>query len=89
MVCPSTLLGNWEREAAKHTPGLYVRRFHGAGSGTAVETAEAADVVLTTYGTLLRDEGLRRIRWHRVVLDEAQAMKNGSPAPSVGALACP
>ncbi|WP_019633108.1 DEAD/DEAH box helicase [Actinomadura atramentaria] len=81
LVGPMSLVGNWQREAAKFTPKLRVYVHHGTGrrrGADLVETAGAADLVLTTYGTAARDaDALAAVEWHRVVCDEAQALKNG------------
>ncbi|SCL38045.1 non-specific serine/threonine protein kinase [Micromonospora rhizosphaerae] len=82
LVCPMSLVGNWQREAARFTPGLRVHVHHGAervrGEGF-VAAAHAADLVLTTYSVAARDAvALAGIDWHRVVVDEAQAIKNAS-----------
>ncbi|MCF6475571.1 DEAD/DEAH box helicase [Nonomuraea sp. MG754425] len=75
LVCPMSLIGNWQREAARFAPGLRVYVHHGSGRDAA--GIEHADLVITTYGTAHRDlETLRRHEWHRVVCDEAQAIKN-------------
>lgn len=75
-----SLVGNWQREAAKFAPGLRVYAHHGGGRcrGDAFDERVAdSDVVVTTYATAVRDiEQLAERRWHRVVLDEAQAVKN-------------
>ena len=80
VIAPPAVVGNWASEAARFTPGLRVTIHHGASRATADEIADevaAADMVITTYGTALRDlEELSEVRWHRVVLDEAQAIKN-------------
>ncbi|WP_238335053.1 DEAD/DEAH box helicase [Kribbella amoyensis] len=76
VVCPASLLGNWEREVQRFAPGTPVRRFHGPG-----RTVEGADrgFVLTTYGTLRRDAAkLAAHRWGLLVADEAQHVKNPS-----------
>ncbi|MER5466724.1 DEAD/DEAH box helicase [Streptomyces sp. NPDC002668] len=76
VVCPASLLGNWEREVGRFAPGTPVRRFHGTG-----RTLEGADsgFVLTTYGTMRLDaERLGAHRWSTVVADEAQHVKNPS-----------
>ncbi|MGC5018298.1 SNF2-related protein [Micromonospora sp. DT47] len=82
LVCPMSLVGNWQREAAKFTPGLRVHVHHGAdrARGAAFEEAvHAADLVLTTYSVAARDAvALASVGWHRVVVDEAQAIKNAS-----------
>src|SRR5690606_685104 len=75
LVCPMSLLGNWQREAARFAPGLNVYTHHGPGRDPA--RLGEADLVLTTYGTAQRDlAALREVSWRRVVCDEAQAIKN-------------
>ncbi|TYB68800.1 DEAD/DEAH box helicase [Nonomuraea sp. PA05] len=75
LVCPMSLIGNWQREAARFAPGLRVYVHHGSGRDAA-EIA-SADLVITTYGTAARDlETLKEHPWRRVVCDEAQAIKN-------------
>jgi SNF2 family DNA or RNA helicase len=80
VITPPAVVGNWAAEAARFTPGLRVVVHHGATRASAdeleAEVAEA-DVVITTYGTAVRDvEALSARTWRRVVLDEAQAIKN-------------
>ncbi|GAA4228501.1 DEAD/DEAH box helicase [Actinomadura meridiana] len=79
-ILPMSLVGNWQREAARFTPKLRVYVHHGTGrrrGDDLVEAVAGADLVLTTYGTATRDaEMLARIGWGRVVCDEAQALKN-------------
>ncbi|WP_067461626.1 DEAD/DEAH box helicase [Actinomadura macra] len=79
-ILPMSLVGNWQREAARFTPKLRVHVHHGTGRhrGEGLGQAVAgADLVLTTYGTAARDaETLAEIGWERVVCDEAQALKN-------------
>ena len=79
-VLPMSLVGNWQREAARFTPGLRVYVHHGTGrhrDEDLVQAAAQADLVLTTYATAARDaEMLARVEWMRVVCDEAQALKN-------------
>jgi len=82
VVAPPAVVGNWAAEAAKFTPGLKVVVHHGASRASATELDAKiadADIVITTYGTAVRDvEALARRDWKRVVLDEAQAIKNAS-----------
>ena len=68
---------NWEREIAKFAPGLKVLRFTGDQRAALVNELETADVVLTNYALLRRDVALlAQKRWHALVLDEAQMIKN-------------
>ncbi|MBB5782202.1 DEAD/DEAH box helicase [Nonomuraea jabiensis] len=72
VVCPASLLGNWEREIARFAPGVPVRRFHGAQ-----RTLPDEGFVLTTYGTMRLDVArLAAHPWGLVVADEAQHVKN-------------
>ncbi|MBD0421322.1 DEAD/DEAH box helicase [Streptomyces sp. TRM S81-3] len=75
VVCPTSLMGNWQREIERFAPGTPVRRFHGARR----DLADLADgeFVLTTYGTMRLDAGrLAAVPWGMVVADEAQHVKN-------------
>jgi hypothetical protein len=80
VVAPPAVLGNWAEEAARFTPKLRVHIHHGgnrADSDELDDVVAGADLVLTTYGTAVRDvEALAAVEWHRVVLDEAQAIRN-------------
>jgi hypothetical protein len=80
LICPMSLVGNWQREAARFTPDLAVLVHHGADRLSGAELAAAmtaADLVITTYQTAARDRAaLSELRWARVVCDEAQAIKN-------------
>ncbi|MYS33199.1 SNF2 family DNA or RNA helicase [Streptomyces sp. KhCrAH-43] len=75
VVCPTSLMGNWQREIEKFAPGTPVRRFHGAARG--LEDLADNGFVLTTYGTMRLDAPkLAATRWGMVVADEAQHVKN-------------
>ena len=80
LVCPMSLVGNWQREAARFTPDLRVHVHHGADRLDGESLAEAvagADLVITSYGIATRDRAaLGRVTWARVVCDEAQNIKN-------------
>ncbi|WP_432824360.1 SNF2-related protein [Dactylosporangium sp. CA-092794] len=78
IVCPLSVLGNWRREIERFTPGLTVRVHHGSARPAAGELG-GADLVLTTYQVATRDvETLAAVAWDRVVLDEAQHVKNAA-----------
>ena len=75
VVCPTSVVGNWEREVRKFAPGLEVQRHHGVERAT--EFNDFTGVLVTSYGTLRRDvELLKEIEWTVVALDEAQQVKN-------------
>ncbi|MEW2585032.1 SNF2-related protein [Streptomyces virginiae] len=77
VVCPASLLGNWQREIEKFAPGTPVRRFHGGGRSTEDLTSCAGGFVLTTYGTMRASAALlAEQHWGMVVADEAQHVKN-------------
>jgi SNF2 family DNA or RNA helicase len=81
LICPLSVLGNWQREAARFAPGLTVRVLHGADRPGAGSLVDGCDVLLTTYATATRDaDALAGVQWDRVVLDEAQHIKNSSSA---------
>ena len=78
VVCPASLLGNWEREVERFAPGVPVHRFHGARREL---TGVTDGFVLTTYQTMRADHASLAARdWDLVVADEAQHVKN--PASS-------
>lgn len=87
LVLPASLLGNWKSEIEKFAPSLSIRFVH-SSQATKEELATLADdpnkelqgvdVVITTYGTLLRQPRLLNTNWLLAVLDEAQAIKNPS-----------
>ncbi|MFI7412678.1 SNF2-related protein [Streptomyces sp. NPDC049627] len=75
VVCPTSLMGNWQREIEKFAPGTRVRRFH--GSRRDLDAVADGEFVLTTYGTMRLDaRRLAEVPWGMVVADEAQHVKN-------------
>jgi superfamily II DNA or RNA helicase len=76
VVCPASLLGNWEREIRRFAPAAPVHRFHGPGRDLA--GTDGGGFVLTTYGTMRRDADLLAAAhpWGLLVADEAQHAKN-------------
>jgi hypothetical protein len=77
VVCPVSVVGNWERELARFAPALDVVRHHGPERPTEVDGFPPGAVVVTSYGLLRLDaELLTAVDWDVVVLDEAQQVKN-------------
>lgn len=87
VVCPTTLMFNWENEIKKFTPTLTSYIHHGGDRTRDKETLRKSNVIITTYGTLRSDiKMLAEINFDYVVLDESQAIKN--PASKVTKAAC-
>jgi non-specific serine/threonine protein kinase len=84
IVVPASLIFNWEREARTFAPTVRMLTYHGPGRKRYnPKTFAFADIVLTTYGTLLRDINmLEKVTFHYIILDEAQAIKN--PGSHIG-----
>ncbi|MCW2949858.1 MAG: helicase [Thermoleophilia bacterium] len=80
VVCPTSVLTNWLRECQRFVPDLSVVVHHGPQRASAPQLsaqAQAADIVITSYAVLARDQAdLAEVAWQRVVLDEAQNIKN-------------
>lgn len=81
VVCPTTLVGNWQKEFARFAPSLIIHIYHGIER--VLEVANA-DVIITTYG-LLRNEiaVFENKYWDIVVIDEAQNIKNPDAAQTI------
>ncbi len=80
LVCPTSVVTNWERESRRFAPALKILVHQGAGRLRDAEFAAAArkaDLVLTSYALLRVDqEMLQSVKWYGVILDEAQNIKN-------------
>ncbi|MEI6775346.1 MAG: SNF2-related protein, partial [Chloroflexales bacterium] len=80
LVCPTSVVGNWQRELARFAPSLRVHTHQGAERHRGDELEQVAgnhDVVITSYPLLARDrEALTTMTWRLAVLDEAQNIKN-------------
>ncbi len=75
VVCPTSLLGNWQRELHRFGPSIPVRRFHGGERH--LDDLDPNEVVLATYGVVRRDrQELAGVDWGLVIADEAQHAKN-------------
>ena len=77
VICPSSLLYNWQQELQKFAPHLNVRVYHGAGRDTALLSAGSYDIIITSYGTLRIDaEQFTAVDFATIVLDESHNIKN-------------
>ncbi|WP_372396867.1 DEAD/DEAH box helicase [Azospirillum sp. HJ39] len=89
VVVPTSLVPNWVAEAGRFTPHLRVVVLHGIDRHGRLSEIDRAHIVVTTYGVVARDiDLLKRLNWHMIVLDEAQAIKNpdGKATRAVAAL---
>jgi SNF2 family DNA or RNA helicase len=86
LVCPMSVVGNWQRECERFTPMLQVLVHHGGGRLREHDFQSAgrdSDLVITTYALVARDIAtLATVNWGRVVLDEAQNVKNSATRQS-------
>jgi hypothetical protein len=84
LVAPASLLGNWEAEIDRFAPDLKARIVHPSAMAAAQVkqlspvSFDGVDLVITSYGTLLRLPVLEQIGWDYLILDEAQAIKNAN-----------
>lgn len=80
LVCPTSVVSNWQKEAQRFTPELPVMIHHGVTrkkGETFIDTVQDQAIVLTSYALLHRDlEFFQKVRWNGVILDEAQNIKN-------------
>lgn len=93
VVCPMSVVGNWQREFARFAPSLRVMVHHGnsrlSGEALAAEVYQH-EVVITTYALVQRDlEELSAIKWRGLVLDEAQNIKNSQTKQAQAVRALP
>ncbi|KAJ0173471.1 hypothetical protein K1T71_010620 [Dendrolimus kikuchii] len=90
VVCPASLIQQWESEVQKHCSryALTVCLHHGAARAQQPHPLAAYDLVLTTYNIVQRDNEkngvLMRVNWRRVILDEAHIVRNHKSATSAG-----
>ena len=93
LVCPTSVVNNWQREALKFTPSLPAMLHHGPERERGerfVQQAMDHQIVITSYGTMTRDrELLAAVDWRSVTLDEAQNIKNPVTRQAQSARALP
>ncbi|MTJ16188.1 MULTISPECIES: DEAD/DEAH box helicase [unclassified Dolichospermum] len=86
LVCPTSVMGNWQKEVKKFAPTLKVLEYHGdkRPKGKAfTEAVNKHDIVITSYALIHRDiKLLKVIEWQIIVLDEAQNIKNSEAKQS-------
>ena len=86
LICPMSLIGNWQHELTRFAPDLSVYIHHGtrrAGDDILEEEIEKHDLIITTYQIISRDQGLmKKTAWDLLILDEAQNIKNSSTRQS-------
>ena len=86
IVAPTSVVTNWERELARFAPTLSVALWHGADRKEQAEAVKEADVVITSYALLRRDEEfLSKLDLTYAILDEAQHIKNPMSATAAAA----
>lgn len=89
VVVPTSVSMNWHNELARFAPSLNVRMLNCQGDGreSMVRTAQAFDIVVTTYGLLSNEEQLlTSLTWNTIVLDEAHTIKNPETKTSKAAM---
>ncbi|MDP4099360.1 DEAD/DEAH box helicase [Paenibacillus sp. P96] len=86
LICPTSVLGNWQKELSRFAPSLQVMLHYGSrrsGGEAFAEQIRQADIVLTTYATATLDqELLQSFTWESICLDEAQNIKNAQTKQS-------
>jgi superfamily II DNA or RNA helicase len=79
VICPTTLIYNWQNEVKKFTPALSYHIHHGNTRSRNADELQQHNIIITTYGTLRSDiQLLLKILFDYVILDESQAIKNPS-----------
>ncbi|MBA2562881.1 MAG: DEAD/DEAH box helicase family protein, partial [Chitinophagaceae bacterium] len=77
VVCPTSLIYNWENELQKFAPSLKYHIYYGSNRSFSDEHLENYDIIITSYGTMRIDiKELQQHRFHYVILDESQQIKN-------------
>lgn len=93
LICPTSVLGNWQKEISRFAPSLKVLLHYGSrrsGEAALREELREADVVLTSYATATLDQDLlKEFAWESLCLDEAQNIKNAQTKQSAAVRSFP
>jgi len=93
LICPTSVLGNWQKELERFAPSLRVMLHYGgkrSGGEAFYRMAYDADIVLTSYATATLDqELLRDVKWESIGIDEAQNIKNADTKQSAAVRSFP
>ena len=85
VICPTSVINNWQKEAARFTPDLPVLVHHGLTrikGATFTKAARKQAIVISSYALLHRDlEHFKDVEWGAMILDEAQNVKNPETLP--------
>ena len=77
VICPTSLIYNWETELKKFAPSLTYHIYYGTAREFSNEHFEDYDIIITSYGIIRNDlQQLMQFNWHYVILDESQSIKN-------------
>ncbi len=77
IICPTSLIGNWESEIKRFVPDLSLVILQGAGRPTEESQLRQYDIILSTYSVILHDQDLlAKLSYYYIILDEAQWIKN-------------
>ncbi len=88
VIAPTSVCMNWIAEAEKFAPTLRIKLFGAGDRAAMLEGAEAFDLVIASYGLLqLEAAAFAKVKWHTIVLDEAQAIKNNATKRSQAVMA--
>ncbi|MCM3042905.1 DEAD/DEAH box helicase [Paenibacillus motobuensis] len=93
LICPTSVLGNWQKELNRFAPSLRVMLHYGSGRSNEEvfqEEIKQADVIITSYATATLDqELLKEFTWDSLCLDEAQNIKNAQTKQSTAVRSFP
>lgn len=77
VICPTSLIGTWQKEAEKWLPEWTSLVLHGSGREAKYENVSSSQIVITSFALAARDlDKLRDIQWSGIFVDEASIMRN-------------